>query len=62
MTDPKDPNNRMPGLISEPNRSDPREGTCVICGKWLPAGHEHVDTCSERCYKKLLAKQRQHLG
>jgi len=32
--------------------------TCVMCGKWLKADRIHVDTCSERCFKKLLAAQR----
>lgn len=32
--------------------------SCVICGKPLPAGHVHVDTCSERCYRTLLDRQR----
>jgi len=33
---------------------------CAICGRKLrPAGHRiHVDTCSERCYSKLLDIQR----
>lgn len=35
-----------------------RGDSCVICGKWLPEKREHVDTCGERCYKKLLKIQR----
>lgn len=31
---------------------------CVICGKTLAAAHTHVDTCGERCYRTLLARQR----
>jgi len=31
---------------------------CVICGKNLKTGRDHVDTCGERCYQALLKKQR----
>jgi hypothetical protein len=32
--------------------------TCVVCGKRLAPGRKHVDTCGERCFKKLLVAQR----
>lgn len=31
---------------------------CVICDKPLSAARAHVDTCGERCCKRLLARQR----
>ena len=31
---------------------------CVICGKHFTEG-EHVDTCGERCFRALLAIQRE---
>lgn len=31
---------------------------CVICDKRLKYPRKHVDTCGERCYKKLLNDQR----
>jgi hypothetical protein len=31
---------------------------CVICRKSLVADREHVDTCSKRCFKRLLVQQR----
>ena len=35
---------------------------CVICGRDLPVVRPHVDTCGERCYKKLLERQRRELA
>ena len=31
---------------------------CVICGRKLLV-RDHVDTCSQRCFKRLLARQRE---
>jgi hypothetical protein len=31
---------------------------CVICGRPLNRKRSHVDTCGERCYTRLLARQR----
>ena len=31
---------------------------CVVCGKDLDRDRKHVDTCGERCFKTLLARQR----
>ena len=47
----------------DPTESEPmREITiCVICEKPLKPNREHVDTCGERCFKKLLKRQRAHL-
>jgi len=35
-----------------------KEPHCVVCGRPLPANRSHVDTCRERCYQTLLARQR----
>jgi hypothetical protein len=32
---------------------------CVICGRNLDAQRPHIDTCSELCFKRLLALQRE---
>lgn len=31
---------------------------CVVCGRWLCYPRQHVDTCGERCFKRLLRQQR----
>ena len=31
---------------------------CVICGKRLRPDRQHMDTCGQACFKKLLAMQR----
>lgn len=31
---------------------------CVVCGRRMPVAAVHVDTCGERCFRKLLARQR----
>lgn len=33
---------------------------CVICGKHLSPERKHVDTCSERCFRRQLAEQRRN--
>ncbi len=33
--------------------------SCVICGRSLSPARKHVDTCGERCFKRLLSRQRQ---
>lgn len=30
---------------------------CVVCGRTLKAERRHVDTCGERCFKRLLVQQ-----
>jgi hypothetical protein len=30
---------------------------CVVCGRDLKAGRQHVDTCGERCSKRLARWQ-----
>ena len=32
---------------------------CVICRRHLRPNRKHVDTCGERCFKRLLQRQRQ---
>ena len=40
-------------------RHDMREiDTCVICNRWLDPNRTHVDTCGQRCFKRLLEMQR----
>ena len=34
---------------------------CLICGKNLAKNRKHVDTCGERCFKRLLEAQRSGL-
>jgi len=34
---------------------------CVVCGRNLDPNRVHVDTCGERCYKRLLERQRTSL-
>ena len=36
--------------------------SCAICGRRLKPDHTHVDTCGERCYKRLLVIQRRQLA
>lgn len=44
--------------IGEACNHEMREITnCVICGKRLDAGRQHVDTCSKACMRKLIAMQ-----
>lgn len=31
---------------------------CVICERRLAPDRDHIDTCGERCFKRLLALQR----
>lgn len=31
---------------------------CIICGRWSAPDRKHVDTCGERCFKRLLVLQR----
>jgi len=31
---------------------------CLVCDRLLPRVREHVDTCGERCFKRLLRAQR----
>jgi hypothetical protein len=35
---------------------------CVICFRHLHPRRTHVDTCSERCYRALLERQRANLA
>jgi hypothetical protein len=35
---------------------------CVICGRKLVADRVHVDTCSDRCFRRLLRRQRAELS
>ncbi len=32
--------------------------SCVICGRSMPAFRLHVDTCGDRCFRRLCVLQR----
>ena len=51
------------GLVSTARRDRPVPDMkdihkCVVCGKDLKPNRKHVDTCDERCFKRLLKVQR----
>jgi hypothetical protein len=48
---------------AERQRHTPGDGckVCIICGKHKVAP-KHVDTCGERCFKRLLERQRQEIA
>jgi predicted nucleic acid-binding Zn ribbon protein len=39
-------------------RYSPTATHCVICGRPLRAVRQHVDTCTAKCFRTLLALQR----
>ena len=43
-------------ILSLPDMKDIER--CVMCEKRLKPDRQHVDTCGEACYKRLLALQR----
>lgn len=36
--------------------------SCVICGRTLSPSRVHVDTCGDRCFRRLLTVQRNARG
>jgi len=54
-----DVNSNSVGMYRYMNKDMKDIKRCIICGKNLLYPRQHVDTCSQSCFKTLLKQQRQ---